>query len=224
MSSFDLVINGKTVKANYGETLIDAGLSGWVAIPHDCCSGQCETCRVTVVSGRVDDRGTAEKGTVLACQAKVIADAAIAFDHVPAIAKRSGLITAIATLAPDIVEVVVTLATPIDFRPGQYLSVRYSERLADNDIVASVGSKGDSFDNAMAESFNGLFKWELIYRHGPWRGLDDVEFATMTYVDWFNHRRLFEAHGHIPPAEFEANHNRQNGSGQQAETQTKQPA
>ena len=71
--SFDLVINGKTVKANRGETLVDAGLSGWVAIPHDCNSGQCETCRVTVVSGRVDDRGTAEKGTVLACQAKVSA-------------------------------------------------------------------------------------------------------------------------------------------------------
>ena len=79
-------------------------------------------------------------------------------------------------------------------RGVQYLSIRYSERLADNDIVASVGSKGDSFDNAMAESFNGLYKWELIYRQGPWRGLDDVEFATMTYVDWFNHRRL---HGEI---------------------------
>jgi putative transposase len=77
---------------------------------------------------------------------------------------------------------------------AQYLCVRYSERLADNSIVASVGSKGDSFDNAMAESFNGLYKWELIYRHGPWRGLDDVEFATMTYIDWFNHRRL---HGEI---------------------------
>ena len=76
--SFDLVINGKTVKANYGETLVDAGLSGWVAIPHDCCSGQCETCRVSVLSGQVDDRGTAEKGTVLACQAKVIANAVIA--------------------------------------------------------------------------------------------------------------------------------------------------
>jgi putative transposase len=67
-------------------------------------------------------------------------------------------------------------------RGVQYLSVRYSERLADNAIVASVGSKGDSFDNAMAESFNGLYKWELIYPKGPWRGLDDVEFATLTYV------------------------------------------
>ena len=72
----------------------------------------------------------------------------------------------------------------------QYLSISYSERLAENDIVASVGSKGDSYDNALAESFNGLYKWELIYPQGPWRGLDDVEFATMTYVDWFNHRRV----------------------------------
>jgi putative transposase len=69
-------------------------------------------------------------------------------------------------------------------RGVQYLSIRYSERLADNEIVASVGSKGDSYDNALAESFNGLYKWALIYRQGPWRGLDDVEFATMTYVDW----------------------------------------
>jgi putative transposase len=98
-------------------------------------------------------------------------------------------------------------------RGVQYLSVRYSQRLADNDIVASVGSKGDSFDNAMAESFNGLYKWELIYPKGPWRGLDDVEFATLTYVDWFNHRRL---HGEIEPgpgfttpAAFEAAHYRQ---------------
>ena len=67
-------------------------------------------------------------------------------------------------------------------RGVQYLSIRYSERLAVNDIVASVGSKGDSYDNAMAESFNGLYKWELIYPQGPWRGIDDVEFATMTYV------------------------------------------
>ncbi len=76
----------------------------------------------------------------------------------------------------------------------QYLSIRYSERLAENDIVASVGSRGDSYDNAMAEAFNSLYKWELIYPRGPWRCLDDVEFATLGYVDWFNHRRL---HGEI---------------------------
>jgi len=99
-------------------------------------------------------------------------------------------------------------------RGVQYLSIRYSERLAVNDIVASVGSKGDSYDNALAESFNGLYKWELIHRHGPWTGLDDVEFATMTYVDWFNHRRL---HGgittdatYLTPAEHEATHYRRN--------------
>src|SRR5256885_1616521 len=124
--SFDLVINGKTVKANYGETLVDAGLSGWVAIPHDCCSGQSETCRVSVLSGSVDDRGTAEKGTVLACQAKVIGNAEIGFDHVPEVAKRSGMVTSIVTLAPDIVEVTVTLAAAIDMRPGQYLSVKFA--------------------------------------------------------------------------------------------------
>jgi putative transposase len=81
-------------------------------------------------------------------------------------------------------------------RGVQYLAVRYSERLADNDIVGSVGSKGDSYDNALVESFNGLYKWELIYPRGPWTGLADVEFATLEYVDWFNHRRL---HGQITP-------------------------
>jgi putative transposase len=98
-------------------------------------------------------------------------------------------------------------------RGVQYLSIRYSERLAENRIVASVGSKGDSYDNALVESFNGLYKWELIYRRGPWRGLDDVEFATLTYVDWFNHRRLhgeIVEHGYTTPAEFEAEHYRQN--------------
>jgi len=108
-------------------------------------------------------------------------------------------------------------------RGVQYLCVRYSERLADNDIVASVGSKGDSYDNAMAESFNGLYKWELIYPQGPWRGLDDVEFATMTYVDWFNHRRL---HGEITndasyttPVEAEAAYYCQNTPAAEAVTQ-----
>lgn len=81
-------------------------------------------------------------------------------------------------------------------RGVQYLSIRYTDRLDANEIVASIGSKGDSFDNALAESFNGLYKWELIYRQGPWAGIEDVEFATMTYIDWFNHRRL---HGSITP-------------------------
>jgi putative transposase len=108
-------------------------------------------------------------------------------------------------------------------RGVQYLSIRYSERLAANDIVASVGSKGDSYDNALVESFNGLYKWELIYRHGPWRGLDDVEYATLTYVDWFNHRRLHgqitDGAGYTTPATFEADHYRHTVVATQAATQ-----
>ncbi len=79
-------------------------------------------------------------------------------------------------------------------RGERCLSIRYSERLAENAIVASVGSKGDSYDNTLAGSFNGLYKWELIYPNRPWRGLDDAEFATMTYVEWFNHRRRHGEH------------------------------
>jgi len=108
-------------------------------------------------------------------------------------------------------------------RGVQYLSVRYSERLADNDIVASVGSRGDSYDNAMAESFNSLFKWELIYPQGPWRGLDDVEYATLGYIDWFNHRRLHgeitDGNTYVTPAEFEAAHYRQTTAALEAVTQ-----
>lgn len=93
-------------------------------------------------------------------------------------------------------------------RGVQYLSIRYSTRLADNEIVASVGSKGDSYDNALIESFNGLYKTELIHRAGPWRGLDDVEFATLSYVDWFNHRRrhsqILDGPGYTTPAAHEA--------------------
>jgi len=110
-------------------------------------------------------------------------------------------------------------------RGVQYLAVRYTERLAETGAVNSVGSKGDSYDNALAETIIGLYKTELIRNRGPWRGLDDVEFATLEWVDWFNHRRLLEAHGHIPPAEHEENYYRQQeGSGQQAETQTREPA
>ena len=108
-------------------------------------------------------------------------------------------------------------------RGVQYLSIRYSERLAVNDIVASVGSKGDSYDNALAESFNGLYKWELIHRQGPWRGLDDIEFATMTYVDWFNHRRLHSEitndTSYTTPAEFEATYYSQTPTAIEAVTQ-----
>jgi putative transposase len=89
-------------------------------------------------------------------------------------------------------------------RGTQYLSMRYTERLADADIAPSVGSRGDSYDNAMAESIIGLFKTEVIHPKGPWRHLEAVEFATLTWVDWFNTRRLLEPIGYVPPAEYEA--------------------
>jgi len=88
-------------------------------------------------------------------------------------------------------------------RGVQYVSIRYTERLAEAGIEPSVGSIGDSYDNAMAESIIGLYKTEVIYQFGPWRNNDHVEFETLDWVDWFNNARLFEAIGYIPPVEFE---------------------
>ena len=109
-------------------------------------------------------------------------------------------------------------------RGVQYLSIRYSERLAANDIVASVGSRGDSYDNALAESTIGLYKTELVRHRGPWRGLHDLELATLEWVDWFNCRRIHHHNGGLPPAEAEQLHYRQQHSARQGNTQTKQPA
>ena len=91
-------------------------------------------------------------------------------------------------------------------RGSQYLSIKYTERLAETGIKPSVGSVGDSYDNALAETINGLYKAEVIHRRGPWRSFEAVEFATLEWVDWFNHRRLLEPIGNIPPAEAEANY------------------
>jgi transposase InsO family protein len=91
-------------------------------------------------------------------------------------------------------------------RGVQYLSIRYTERLADAGIEPSVGSRGDSYDNALAETVIGLYKTELVRQRGPWRGLDDVEFATLEWVHWFNTKRLLEPIGNIPPAEHERNY------------------
>ena len=88
-------------------------------------------------------------------------------------------------------------------RGVQYLSIRYTERLAEAGIEPSVGSKGDSYDNALAESVIGLFKAEVIRQRGPWRSLEDVEFAVLEWVWWFNHNRLLEPLGYLPPAEYE---------------------
>ena len=91
-------------------------------------------------------------------------------------------------------------------RGTQYLSMRYTDRLADAGIAPSVGSRGDSYDNALAESIIGLFKTEVIQRKGPWRHLEAVEFATLRWVDWFNNRRLLEPIGYVPPAEYGASY------------------
>jgi putative transposase len=93
-------------------------------------------------------------------------------------------------------------------RGVQYLSIRYTERLAEAGIEPSVGSRGDSYDNALAESVIGLFKTELIRQAGPWRGLDDVEYATLEWVAWFNTQRLLEPLGYLPPAEYEEQYHR----------------
>jgi putative transposase len=88
-------------------------------------------------------------------------------------------------------------------RGGQYLSIRYTERLAEARIEPSIGSVGDSYDNALAESVIGLFKTEIVRRRGPWRGIENVEFATLEWVSWFNTQRLLEPIGYVPPVEFE---------------------
>ena len=92
------------------------------------------------------------------------------------------------------------------FESAQYISIKYSKRLAEAGIEPSVGSVGDSYDNALAETVIGLFKTEVIHRRGPWRSFDAVEYATLEWVDWFNNRRLLEPIGNIPPADAEPNY------------------
>ena len=89
-------------------------------------------------------------------------------------------------------------------RGVQYVSIKYTDRLAEAGLVPSVGSVGDSYDNALAETINGLYKAEVIWRCGPWKSLEAVEFATLEWVDWFNNRRLLSSIGNVPPAEAEA--------------------
>ena len=98
-------------------------------------------------------------------------------------------------------------------RGSQYPSIRYTERLAEAGIEPSVGSRGDSYDNALAESVIGLYKTEVVRKDGPWKGVDDVEFATLDWIAWFNDQRLFGLVGDIPPAEFEQKYYRKQQSG-----------
>ena len=94
-------------------------------------------------------------------------------------------------------------------RGSQYLSIRYSERLIEAGVKPSVGTTGDSYDNALAETIIGLYKTEVIHHRGPWRNVDAVEYATLEWVDWFNNRRLMEPIGNVPPVEFETAYYRQ---------------
>lgn len=109
----------------------------------------------------------------------------------------------------------MVLLPPVE--SGQYTALAFTERLAEAGIAPSIGTTGDSYDNALAETINGLYKTELIKPQGPWRTVDQVEVATMEWVDWFNHRRLYEYCGDIPPAKLEAAYYSQIGDQQAAE-------
>ena len=106
-----------------------------------------------------------------------------------------------ASCYPSLASAFETLHRPIE--SAQYVSIKYTERLAEAGIEPSVGSVGDSYNNALAETINGLYKAEVIHRRGPWRPFEAVEYATLEWVDWFNHRRLLEPIGNMPPAEAE---------------------
>ncbi len=93
-------------------------------------------------------------------------------------------------------------------RGAQYLAIRYADRLLDAGIESSVGRRGDAYDNALAETINGLYKAEVIHHLGPWKGLEDVEYATLEWVAWYNSQRLMEPLGYLPPAEFEDQYHR----------------
>lgn len=125
MAKVGLSINGRLIQASTGDTLVDAAMGARILIPHDCCSGQCSTCRVRIVSGAVDDRGTEQGDTVLACQARVTETAAIQFDAVPAMSQRTGTVTSVVPVASDVVELIVTLNSPYHYLPGQYVSLTF---------------------------------------------------------------------------------------------------
>lgn len=121
-----LTINGKIVTSAPGVTLLDAALQGGVVLPQDCCTGQCGTCRVDVLAGAVDAAGTEERGSVLACQARLTGDAEIHFDPVPSVMKTGGTVTSVRDLAGEIVEVVVEVTKPVPYLPGQYVKVEFA--------------------------------------------------------------------------------------------------
>ncbi len=127
-SKCSLTVNGQTVRANVGDTLLDAALGGRIVLPHDCCSGQCETCRVRVLSGEVDDLGTREKDTVLGCLATLKGDAEIAFDPVPVVRNTPGEVESITRMAENFLEVRIRPTRRIPWLPGQYLRLTFKGR------------------------------------------------------------------------------------------------
>ena len=125
-STCTVTINGKKIKANVGDTLIDAGLGGRLVLPHDCCSGQCETCRVRVISGAVDDQGTREKNTVLGCISLLEGDAEISYDPVPLVKTVKGKVETIRAIKDDYLEVRIRVERPVAWLPGQYLRATFA--------------------------------------------------------------------------------------------------
>ncbi len=125
MGKVGVSINGRFIEASTGDTLVDAAMSARILIPHDCCSGQCSTCRVRVESGTIDDRGSRQGNTVLACQARVTGAAAITFDEIPAMSRRPGVVTSVTPVSSDVVEILVTLNSPFRYLPGQYVNLTF---------------------------------------------------------------------------------------------------
>lgn len=126
MRKITLTVNGQAIRVNYGETLVDAALRGRVVIPHDCCAGQCDTCRVQVLHGEVDALGTGRGNSVQACIARVEEDAEICFDEVPALTTQRGEVSAIRPLSPEIYELFVRMPKAFDYLPGQYVSLEFN--------------------------------------------------------------------------------------------------
>lgn len=121
-----LTVNGKTIQVPIGENLVDAAMSARVRLPHECCTGQCDTCRIKVISGNIDPQGTAEKDTVLACQATIEGDAKIEYEIVPDPISMTGAVSRIAVLSGAILEVVVAMKAPFEYLPGQYVSAKFA--------------------------------------------------------------------------------------------------
>lgn len=126
MSACNLAVNGRKISVSVGDTLVDAGLAARLFIPHDCCAGQCETCRVRVVEGAVDDKGTRDGDTVLACQATIVGPAAISFDQVPEPTRRQAKVARLRDLSDEVVEVVLSVDRAFEALPGQYIGLTFS--------------------------------------------------------------------------------------------------